>query len=146
MIAVDTNILVHAHRRDSTFHTQSKRAISDLSGSTRTWAIPLHCLVEFCGIVTHGGIWKVPSTPGQATEQVIAWRECPTLTILGDHDRTLARLLELVTEANIIGAKVHDARIAALCLSHGVTELWTIDRDFSRFPALRTKNPLQNVS
>jgi predicted nucleic acid-binding protein len=37
---------------------------------------------------------------------------------------------------------VHDARIAALCLSHGVCELWSADRDFSRFPALRTRNPL----
>ena len=37
---------------------------------------------------------------------------------------------------------VHDARIAALCLSHGVRELWSADRDFSRFPALRTRNPL----
>jgi hypothetical protein len=37
---------------------------------------------------------------------------------------------------------VHDARIAALCLQHGVSELLTADRDFSRFPALRTRNPL----
>jgi predicted nucleic acid-binding protein len=38
---------------------------------------------------------------------------------------------------------VHDARIAALCLSHGVYELWSGDRDFSRFPALRVRNPLR---
>jgi predicted nucleic acid-binding protein len=37
---------------------------------------------------------------------------------------------------------VHDARIAALCLQHGVRELWSADRDFNRFPALRTRNPL----
>ena len=38
--------------------------------------------------------------------------------------------------------QVHDARVAALCLESGVEELWTADRDFSRFPALRTQNPL----
>jgi uncharacterized protein len=37
---------------------------------------------------------------------------------------------------------VHDARIAALCAGHGVRELWTVDRDFSRFPGLTTRNPL----
>ena len=41
---------------------------------------------------------------------------------------------------NII--RVHDARIAALCLAHGVRELWTADRDFSRFAKLATANPL----
>ena len=35
-----------------------------------------------------------------------------------------------------------DARIAACCLVNGVSELWTVDRDFSRFPALRTRNTL----
>ena len=39
---------------------------------------------------------------------------------------------------------VHDARVAALCIAHGVTELWTADRDFGRFPDLVTRNPLQD--
>jgi len=41
---------------------------------------------------------------------------------------------------------VHDARIAACCLIHGVTELWTMDHDFSRFPDLKTRNPLARAS
>jgi len=40
------------------------------------------------------------------------------------------------------GGAIHDARIAAICLSHGVAELWSADRDFSRFPALPIRNPL----
>jgi predicted nucleic acid-binding protein len=42
----------------------------------------------------------------------------------------------------VTGPLVQDARIAALCLQHGVRELWTADRDFSRFPALGVRNPL----
>jgi predicted nucleic acid-binding protein len=37
---------------------------------------------------------------------------------------------------------VHDARVAALCRHHGVRELWTADRDFSRFQGLSIRNPL----
>jgi predicted nucleic acid-binding protein len=37
---------------------------------------------------------------------------------------------------------VHDARVAAICIAHGVNEFWTVDRDFSRFPDLPTRNPL----
>lgn len=42
----------------------------------------------------------------------------------------------------VSGPKVHDARIAALCMQHGVRELWSADRDFSAFPALVVTNPL----
>lgn len=47
-----------------------------------------------------------------------------------------------LTAGRIVGPKVHDARIAALCRLHGVRELWSADRDFSRFPELRVRNPL----
>jgi uncharacterized protein len=43
---------------------------------------------------------------------------------------------------HVIGPQVHDARVAALCRVHGVRELWTADRDFSRFPGLAVRNPL----
>ena len=56
-----------------------------------------------------------------------------------DHWNELRGLLET---GRIAGPRVHDARIAALCVAHGVRELWTADRDFSRFPALKTANPL----
>ena len=47
-----------------------------------------------------------------------------------------------IEAGRIAGPRVHDARVAALCLAHGVRELWTADRDFSRFPGLATSNPL----
>jgi predicted nucleic acid-binding protein len=53
------------------------------------------------------------------------------------------RHLHAALEAGrIAGPQVHDARIAALCLHHGVEELWSADRDFSRFSALAVRNPL----
>jgi predicted nucleic acid-binding protein len=51
-------------------------------------------------------------------------------------------LARLLANGQVTGARVHDARIAALCLAHGVSELWSADRDFTRFPELKTRNPL----
>ena len=51
-------------------------------------------------------------------------------------------LKDILARSRTMGPQVHDARVASLCLSHGVRELWTADRDFSRFPDLRTVNPL----
>jgi hypothetical protein len=51
-------------------------------------------------------------------------------------------LRSALEHGRISGPQVHDARVAALCCDHGVRELWTSDRDFSRFPTLTVVNPL----
>jgi len=68
--------------------------------------------------------------------------ESPTLRLLGEGPDHFKRLESLALAAKATGPMIHDARIAALCLSHGVRQLLSTDRDFSRFPALRVKNPL----
>lgn len=142
MIAVDTNLLVYAHREDNPFHAPAERAIANLAASPAPWCIPWPCIHEFYSVVTGRRIYQPPSTPAQAISQIEAWLESPSLHVLqesGTHWKTLKRL---ITAGKISGAAVHDARIAALCLDHGVRELWTADRDFGRFPQLRTRNPL----
>lgn len=142
VIAVDTNILVAAHRRDHPFHAQAFAVLKGLSESLTTWGIPLHVLVEFYGKVTHPRIWKTPSTPTQAWAQMDEWTRSPALRILPMSPATLEILKSLCESQRIRGSKIHDARIAAVCLHHQVSELWSVDRDFSRFVDLRTRNPL----
>jgi predicted nucleic acid-binding protein len=79
-----------------------------------------------------------------AVDQMAAWMDAPTLVLLSESDDYWAQLSRLVSSSRIRGPQIHDARIAALCLHHGVDRLWTADRDFGRFPDLRTENPLVN--
>jgi uncharacterized protein len=51
-------------------------------------------------------------------------------------------LKDILSTGKAIGPIVHDAHVMAICLGHGVREIWTADRDFSRFKGIRTKNPL----
>jgi uncharacterized protein len=142
LIAVDTNVLIHAHQREASLHPQADACVRSLAESATPWAICHHSLVEFYGVVTQPRLWKQPSTPREAVNQMEAWLESPSLRLLHDQLQGLQTLTGLLIEAKVTGARVHDARIAACCLHHGVTELWTVDRDFSRFPALKTRNPL----
>jgi toxin-antitoxin system PIN domain toxin len=142
VIAVDTNVLVYAHRRDSTWHAAARVAVAGLAEGRGTWAIPWPCLHEFLAIVTHPRIYRPPTPPAKAIDQVSAWLESPSLVTLAENDTYWAALADCLSTGRAAGAQVHDARIAALCLSHGVRELWTHDRDFGRFPALAVRNPL----
>ena len=71
-----------------------------------------------------------------------AWCESPSLVLLAETEGYWPELRSTLEQGRISGPQVHDARIAAICRDHGVRELWTSDRDFSRFPTLTVVNPL----
>ena len=142
MIAVETNILVYAYRTDSPHHAKASQRLTDLVESGSDWAIPWPCLHEFIGVVTHARIYNPPASTDEALDQVEAWFQSPTLVLLSEAEGYWSDLRATILSGRVSGPRIHDARIAALCQHHRVRELWTADRDFSRFPSLRTINPL----
>jgi uncharacterized protein len=92
--------------------------------------------------VTHPRIYNPPTPLAKAIDQIEAWCEAPGLTLLSEVDGYWPELRAALENGRVRGPQVHDARLAALCLLHGVQELWTADRDFSRFPELIVRNPL----
>ena len=142
MIAADTNILVYAHRGEALWHDAAFACIKSLAEGRAKWMIPWPCVHEFIAIVTNKKIYS-PATPLDIVfQQIGIWSGSGSLVFANETAGHLALLEKLATAAHLTGAMIHDARIAAICLQHGVSELWTADRDFSRFPALRTRNPL----
>lgn len=142
MIAVDTNLLVYAHREDSPWHDRARRVVMDLANSPAPWGIPWPCVHEFLAIVTHPRVYRPPTPMPIAIKALRAWTASASLRFLGEGPDHLDRLEGILQSARAAGPMVHDARIAALCISHGVRQFWSADRDFSRFPALRVSNPL----
>lgn len=142
MIAVDTNLLVYAHREDSPWHEAAFGRIAELAEGRSPWAIPWPCFHEFLAITTHPRIYAPPTPLADALDQLAAWMEAPTLVLLSEADGYWAVLRDTLLTARAIGAHVHDARIVALCRFHGIDELWSADRDFGRFPELTVRNPL----
>jgi hypothetical protein len=142
VIAVDTNILVHAHRADSPWHAPASAAIARLAAAPVPWAIPWPCVHEFLAIVTHPRIFQPPTPLERACDQVDAWLESPSLVLIAEEEEYWPASRAVVLVGKVTGARIHDARIAALCARHGVSELWSADRDFSRFRSLTVSNPL----
>lgn len=142
MIAIDTNILVYAHREDAEFHSAAAGCIRQLAEGSASWLIPWPCLHEFFAIATHPRIFSPPTPPSRAIAQIDAWLESPTVILLTETAAHWSTLKPLLIQGKISGPRVHDARIAALCLQHAVRELWTADRDFGRFTKLKVRNPL----
>jgi toxin-antitoxin system PIN domain toxin len=143
VIAVDTNILVYAHRREVRSHDAAYALVRELAEGTARWAIAWPCIYEFFSVVTNPRIWRNAATsPRAACEQIRAWTGSPSLVLIGETADFGAELLALLGHPRVRGPIVHDARIAAICLAHGVEMLLTRDRDFSLFPRLKTRDPL----
>jgi toxin-antitoxin system PIN domain toxin len=140
MIAVDTNILVHAHRAESPWHEAAAAGLRELA--QEPWALPWPCIHEFMAIVTHPKIFDPPSPLADARRAADLWLAAPTVKLLSEAEGYWETLSGLLKTSGVVGPRIHDARIAALCIQHGVDEIWTADRDFSRFPGIKTRNPL----
>jgi uncharacterized protein len=142
VIAVDSNLLIYSHRLEADWNDAAYALVSELTQSLRPWAIPFPCVHEFVRNVTDPRLYGNPTSLDRAFEQVKAWVDSPTLRLLGEGSEHLTLLADVAHAGRVRGAMIHDARIAAICLEHGVSELWTADRDFGRFPSLKTRNPL----
>ncbi len=140
MSAVDTNVLLHAHRAESPMHETAARRLTE--AATGPWAIPWPCIHEFLAIATHPRVFDPPSPLVDALLAVANWRDMPTARFLSEAEGYADLLEQVLRDSQVVGPRVHDARIVALCLQHGIAELWTADRDFSRFAGVRTRNPL----
>lgn len=142
MVAVDTNVLVYAHRREAAEHGVARKILRELAEGRDPWAIPWPCVYEFFSVVTHPRIWKdSASTPSQAWDQLRAWFDSPVLRLLHETEGFDSILADFATRPRVRGPVIHDARVAALCIAHATETLLSRDRDFSLFPELPTRNP-----
>lgn len=142
MIALDTNLLVYAHRADTPNHEAARQALERVARHPHGWAIPWPCAHEFLAVVTGRAFGSARTPVAIAFETLQAWLAHPGCQAIGETPGHATILAALAARAGLAGGAVHDARIAAICIGHRVEEFWTADRDFDRFPDLRIRNPL----
>lgn len=142
MIALDTNLLVYAHRAGCAEHVDAQRAIERAAAESDGWCIPLPCLFEFWSVVTHPASTGGASPPHLASRFVEALIGAGRARVLAPGDRFAERCIEAAVRLGVHGPRVFDLQIGLLCLEAGVTELWTRDAGFVAFPGLKVRDPL----
>jgi len=141
MIALDTNLLVYAHRRAAPEHKTAQRAVERARQSGRGWGLTDASVVEFLAVVTHPAAAGRPSTAAEAGAFLDA------LVTAGAQLWTpgsgfASRLVRLAANLDVTGPRVFDLQIALAAIDNGATELWTHDTHFVQVPGLRVVHPL----
>ena len=140
MTAVDTNILVYAHREELPQHRAAYERLRALAEGDSLWGIPVFCLGEFVRIITHPKLFDPPYSADEACEALERLLEAPGLRVLHPGPGFPTLFADAVRNANAIGNLVFDAQIVAVCRETGVSALITEDRDFARFSGFKTRN------
>jgi uncharacterized protein len=137
MIAVDTNVLIYAHRGETALHEPAYERLVELAESSIAWAVPIFCLAEFVRVVTHLRVFTPPSPLDDALAFLDGVLASPSARLLLPTPQFPAVFDEACRSAAVRGNLAFDAQIAALCHEHGVDRLLTADRDFARFPGIQ---------
>ena len=141
MIAVDTNVLIYAHRTETDLHEVAARELVALAEGTAAWGLPVFCVGEFLRVVTHRRVLHPPSTLAQAVSFLEGVIASPACRVVRPGPDFVSLLAAEAREARARGNLVFDAQIAALCREHGISTILTNDRDFGRFRHLRVRLP-----
>lgn len=139
MIAVDTNILIYAHRTETDLNAAATAELVRLAEGTEPWALPVFCLTEFMRVVTHRRVFNPPSTITQAMDFINGIVAAPTCCVALPGADFLQHLETTARRADARGNLMFDAQIAALCREHGIAAILTNDRDFERFDRLQVR-------
>lgn len=139
MVAIDTNVLIDAHRRETRWHQAAASELIRRTESGELFAIPVFCVSEFVRVVTHRRVFRPASPVAEAFGFLEEILSSPGCLVLCPGPRFTTLLRETVERADARGNLVFDAQIAALCREHGVSTIITRDQDFYRFEPLRVR-------
>ena len=141
MILTDINVLIYAHREESPGHAEYRNWLEEAVSGPEPFGISELVLSGCLRLLTHPSIFDPPSPLETAMAFVSSLHNSPTSVVIGPGRRHWALFLELCRKAGARGNLVPDAYLAALAIESG-SEWITTDRDYSRFPELRWRHPL----
>jgi len=144
LIAVDTNLLIYAHRRSQPEHLAAKRAIQKACDDIRGWGIALPCIAEFWSVVTHPASFGGPSTPQQAQDFLIALIQDAEASLWLPREGFGGRLTRLAADLGVQGPRIFDLQIGLIGFENGASEIWTHDRGFTALPGMSVYDPLSD--
>ena len=141
MILVDVNVLVYAHREDTSRHLEYHAWVDGVVNGDEAYGVSDLVLSGFLRVVTNPQVFAAPTPMERALEFAEALRGAPTCVPVAPGDRHWEIFIRLCRDAGVRGNLVPDAWFAALAIESG-SEWITTDRDYARFSGLRWRHPL----
>lgn len=139
--AIDANLLLYASHDASPFHARAGEVVEELADGPEIVYLFWPVIMAYLRIATHASIFERPLAPAEARANIERLLALPHVVAPGEEQGFWGRFTEVTADADARGNLVSDAHVVALMRLHGVTTIWTNDRDYRRFPAIRIHDP-----
>lgn len=138
---LDVNVLVYAADETSDRHQRARALLDHVATSPSITYLFWPVLLGYVRVITHPAILTSPLAPEAAILDVNDLIERPQIIVTGERERFWASFKSVAAPVAPRGSLVPDAHVVALMLEHGVTTIWTNDRDFRKFDGITVRNP-----
>lgn len=142
MIAIDTNLLIYAHRSHTPQHRKTQIALERACRGQKGVGVAYPSLLEFWSVVTHPAAEGKPSSLKEAEAFIHGLVDEGGVNIWMPHLGFWQRLLQVAIDLKVQGARLFDLQIALIAFDNGATEIWTHDANFLVIPGLKKYDPL----
>ena len=138
---VDTNVLVHATHTASPFHDRARALVEHLVAGPGLAYLLWPAILGYVRIVTHPNILGSPLSSDEAMSNVEALIAPSHVRVVGEGNDFWASFGMVAADIKPRGNLVPDAHLVALMREHGVSTIWSHDRDLRKFRGIAVKDP-----
>jgi toxin-antitoxin system PIN domain toxin len=139
-VTVDTNVLVYASNEADAQHGPARALVERLAAGPDLVYLFWPALMGYLRIVTHPAVLPRPLAPRDAIGNVTALLSLGHVRAPGESD-AFWDAFKTTAGDRLRGNEVPDAPVAALMREHGVTTIYTRDRDYRRFDGIQVQDP-----
>ncbi len=143
--AVDVNVLLYASDRSSVHNARARAFLAECAAGPEVVCVAWPTVMSYLRLATHPSIFANPLAPDEAMGNVEALLRLPHVRALGEEEGFWPVYSDVAGSTPTRGNLVPDAHLAALLRQHGVTTLYTNDKDFRKFDFLKVRNPFDSA-
>jgi uncharacterized protein len=137
---VDTNVLLYAANADDDAHPAARGLLERLAGGPDLLYLFWPTIMGFLRIATHPAVFPRPYPPEQAVAAITGLVDRPNVRTPAEHDGFWG-LYRSTADSQTRGDHIPEAHLAALMRQHGVTVIYTRDKDFRRYDGIDVRDP-----
>jgi toxin-antitoxin system PIN domain toxin len=138
---VDVNVLVYASNSDAPEHERAAALVAHLAAGPGLVVLLWPVLMGYLRLATHPSVFSAPLSYADAMGNVDSLLARPNIRVAGEGDSFWDTYQRSTIELAPRGNLVPDAHLVALMLQHGVSTIWSRDRDLRKFDGIAVADP-----